>query len=92
LKRQQNGIVERVPQLSGALKSLEELRLLLEGLEDAQAQTLGKLSTISKMLTDWAAKLDIVNSELTHLFAYEPIASLLKEIDTGSDRGQDGER
>lgn len=92
LKRQQNGIAERITRLSGTLKSLEELRPLLEGLKDGQAKNLGKLSTLSEMLTDWTAKLDAANSELTQLFADESIASLLKEIDTGSVRGQDGER
>jgi hypothetical protein len=91
LKRQQNGIAERITQLAGTLKSLGELRPLLEELKDGQAQNLGNLSTLSGILTDWAAKLDTANSELTQLFADESIASLLKEIDTGSDRGQDRE-
>jgi hypothetical protein len=85
LKRQQHAIAERLTGLSEALESLQELRPLLEGLKDEQAQSLGKLATISEMLTVWTARLDTANSELTHLFAYESIASLLSEIDPGAD-------
>jgi hypothetical protein len=81
LKRQQNGIIEKLNHLSPALRSVQELRVLVDGLDGKAARSIEKLSAVSETLADWTTRLDAADAELKNLFALEAIKSLLNETD-----------